>query len=230
MDMNGVLCDPPSKQALESKNSMAHEDDEYLKGSKGRRYKKTDEQRREDHRARMAHERPKKPRYERTPEVFAANLNGLTALTGKTAREVADDIGVQWRWYRRILGQGLARIYKDFRPSLERIADYFRLGDSLAPIEGRVEELWNPKLDALKRSPPKPAILESWRQKCDWPHAQKLLELLEGGQHDYLRGLIDSLHRLACQEGLKTQGEAAYTADPDPADPSELKARRRRSG
>jgi hypothetical protein len=191
---------------------MTHEHAEDLKPQRVRRPFKDDEQRRDEYKERMSYETPEEPRYKRTPDVLAANLKRLTALTGKGGRELADEIGVQWRWYRRLLGRGLSRIDKRYLPSLKRITEFFRLGRPQDPIDCRVEELWNPRLDVLNHDLPKPAALESWRQRIDWPYAQKLLELLESGQHDHLRGLIDSLYRLACQEELKTQkSRAVYT-------------------
>jgi len=193
-------------------------DDEY-KPSRGRRKEKTEEERRQDHLDQMQYAEPGQPKYERKLKVMRDNLIGLVRMTGKPAKEVAGEIGVDWRWFQRLLKQGLARIDSRFRPSLRQIATFFDLEG------GDVDELWNPKLPALRRPAPAPEELASWRQKRDWPYAKKLLELLETGQHDHLRSLIDSLYRLAAQEGLATS-KAGYTTEAEPADPFELKQRR----
>jgi hypothetical protein len=49
-------------------------------------------------------------------------------------------------------------------------------------------------LPRLRRQPVLDDQVLGWREKVNWPYAKKLLELLEAGEHDFLKGLIDSLH------------------------------------
>jgi hypothetical protein len=134
---------------------------------------------------------PKRPRskvqeVERDPAVFARNLRSLIQHSGLTAGDAPTQIGVNRRWLRRLSSCGLARIDRRTRPDLEKIVRYF---DLRGP-----EVLWEADLPQLRRQPAVDQQILGWREKVNWPYAQRLLELLETGDHEFLKGLIDSLY------------------------------------
>jgi hypothetical protein len=121
---------------------------------------------------------------ERDPEQFKANLNYIIDAYGCDLHDLAEKAGVEYRWLRRIVRKGLERRVN----RLDRVASYFGLPDG--------DYLWAREIKIYPLAlPPKPDQLSTLKQKINWPHAQRLLELLETGKHEYLKGLIDELYR-----------------------------------
>jgi hypothetical protein len=132
----------------------------------------------------------------REPAVFAGNLRNLISQSGLTEDEAWEVIGVERRWLRRVMKSGLRRIDRRSHQHLKRVAHYFGLK--------RLEDLWEADLPGLKHQPAVDQQILSWSQKANWPYARKLLELLATGEHEFLKGLIDSLHTKElpnCEDG-----------------------------
>jgi len=71
--------------------------------------------------------------------VFRQNLRGLLRSSWLSQREAADEIGVRYKWIRRLCHHGLARIDRRTQASLEKVARHFDV---------KVDDLWNPKRQA----------------------------------------------------------------------------------
>lgn len=56
---------------------------------------------------------------------FAANLSALIASTGRTKKEVAESVGVDAKWLRRISTQGLRQRNKRSAADLEKLVSWF---------------------------------------------------------------------------------------------------------
>jgi hypothetical protein len=131
-----------------------------------RRQARTEEEAKEALRDCMGYEQPE---YPRDREVFRTNLRRLVETSGRTPRDLAEEIGVQRRWFVRLCRQGLARMDHRYRPSLAQVARRFGLG------EDGVGDLWNPA-----RRPPEVPLerLRPLLQNPDWQYAESLLHLL----------------------------------------------------
>jgi hypothetical protein len=90
---------------------------------------------------------------------------------------------------------------------LDRVASYFNLADG--------DYFWATDIKKfLAPPPPKPDRLISMKQKINWPYAQRLLNLLETGQHDFLRELIDRLYAASLSAPAITPAQERERADP----------------
>lgn len=67
--------------------------------------------------------------------VFRSNFRRLLRSEGLSQRDAAEEIGVRYKWIRRLCHHGLARIDRRTKASLEKVAHYFKL---------EVDDLWNP--------------------------------------------------------------------------------------
>jgi len=120
---------------------------------------------------------------ERSPKTFRANLQYILRAFGVEVEQLAQEIGVEYRWLRRAVNDGLERRV----PRLDRLARHFDLPDA--------DYLWAKDIRKfLKGAPPHPEVLKTWKQNLNWCYAERLLDLLETGQTDFLKGLIDNLH------------------------------------
>jgi hypothetical protein len=138
-----------------------------------------------------------------------------------TPGEVAERCRISRRWYVRLLSNGLARIDKRTRPALERLAHHFGLG--------RIEDFWDPKLDRLRQRAVVDEQILTWSTKVNWPYAKKLLELLESGEYEHLKGLIDTLHALESLRVVHVAGAASAPTRPENGgEPGSIRQRLRR--
>ena len=68
------------------------------------------------------------------------------------------------------------------------------------------------------------ATAVSLKQKVNWPYADRLLNLLKSGEHEFLKGLIDRLHEASCSnqrgEPASTVEDAHKASDPLPEIPT----------
>jgi len=156
----------------------------------------------------------------RRPEVFARNLDRLAQMHGLTRKEVAEKIGTNYQWFRRIVTRGLTRISGKNMASLERLATFFNLGS--------VDEFWNPNLIEFRVEKPgldrdaDPYTHFVWRQQKFWPYARKLAHILATGKHEYLKNLIDALYKTVPQDGFrKPEPGAGYWSSSDGEDAGE---------
>ncbi len=142
---------------------------------------------------------------DRSPEIVIQNMKTLLDFYKISEEDAHKRIGVDRRWFRRLLKQGLERRM----PNLDKVAQYFNFSDG--------DYLWSKDISQfLVEPPPSPEALDSWTKQMSWPYAQRLLELLETGQHDYLKALIDGLHRMAFARGVmpgQGGGEAPSDAE-----------------
>ena len=159
---------------------------------------------------------------QREPAVFARNLRNLLLQAKLSDPEAPAKIGVGRRWLRRASVCGLARIDKRTRADLERVAHYFGLDGP--------EELWEADPPRLRRQPAIDRQALGWRDKVNWPYAMKLMELLEAGEHDFLKGLIDSLHASELRKVGGGAGAKTVAAVDEEGDASGLKRRLGRKG
>lgn len=75
---------------------------------------------------------------EEAPErLFRENLRHLLRTNWCSQREASEQIGVPYKWLRRLCHQGLQRIDKRSKPNLEKVAEYFAL---------KTEELWGDQI------------------------------------------------------------------------------------
>jgi hypothetical protein len=140
---------------------------------------------------------------ERGRKQFKLNMEYLVCTYNISLPDLANEIGVEYRWLRRIVSQGLARKVD----RLDRLARHFGLPNG--------DYLWATDIERfLPAPPPKPEQLGTLKQKINWSHAQQLLELLETGQHEYLKGLIDQLHKTCLSNPATTSASEREKADP----------------
>ncbi len=127
---------------------------------------------------------------ERCPDTLIRNINILLEYYEIREEDAHECFGVERRWFRRLLKQGLERRM----PNLDKVARFFHLADG--------DYLWTKDIRRhLVKPPPRPDVLDSWTKRVSWPYAQRLLELLETGQHEFLKALIDGLHQMAFGRG-----------------------------
>ncbi len=148
----------------------------------------------------------------RVSATFADNLRALAHLAKVTPDEVVEKCRISGRWYTRLMANGLARIDKRTRPGLERLAHFFDLG--------RVEDFWDPRMDRRRQRAGAEEQIITWSTKVNWSYAKKLLELLETGEHEHLKGLIDTLHSLESLKMIQGAGAASGRSRPEDADAS----------
>ncbi|WP_068415753.1 hypothetical protein [Planctomyces sp. SH-PL62] len=98
-------------------------------------------------------------------------------------RLLSEAVEVEYRWLRRIVKDGLSR--RGGR--LDRLTRHLGLPDG--------DYLWAADIKQFLPHPPKPEQLSTLKQKLAWPYAERLLDLLETGSHEYLKDLIDRLHK-----------------------------------
>lgn len=128
---------------------------------------------------------------DRSPEKIRRNLQILLDRYSIDDRRASKEIGVDGRWFRRLMKQGLSRRM----PNLDKVAVFFGLPDG--------DYLWADDIERfLGPAPPRPETLDSLTQQMNWPFALRLLELLDTGRHDYLKGLVDGIHRIAFTEPI----------------------------
>jgi hypothetical protein len=120
---------------------------------------------------------------ERSPETFRANLQYILRTFGVEVRQLSQELGVEYRWLRRAVNKGLERRV----PRLDKLAHHFGLPDG--------HYFWAEDITKfLETAPPRPEALKTWKQNLNWCYAERLLELLEAGKHDFLKELIDHLY------------------------------------
>jgi len=130
------------------------------------------------------------------PEVLATNLRLLLQQKGMTRRKVWTAIGEQSRaWFERVVKRGLSNVTPKGRDRLEKVASFFGLS---------YDDLWRPDLITFEVGQP--------RQEFQG-YSEKLTDLLLSGKHEYLKDLIDSLHR-NLWKNVKLEQEP----DPDPTE------------
>ena len=157
----------------------------------------------------------------RTPKIFAENLSSLARQTKLTPGDVVLRCGISRRWYTRLMKHGLARIDKRTRPDLQRLAKFFDLG--------RLDDFWNPNLDRLRDRVGVDEQILDWSKKVNWPYAKKFLELLETGEHEYLKGLIDSLQSLESSRAIpEPRAQPGRGRSENTSGPSSLRQRLKR--
>ena len=136
---------------------------------------------------------------ERDAEVFRQNLSFLLDHVGGTQAAVAERAKVSHDWLRQLSKRGLTQIREKNREPLDRLRQLFGL-DS-------VDELWSATLiEELKTTHRRIAAISPYLRSKDWGYARKVLTLLQTGDHDYLRGLIDSLYEHIEIEGVTERG------------------------
>src|SRR4051794_8078209 len=79
----------------------------------------------------------REPRFPRNAEVFRQNLVGLLANNQIDPRDAAKTIGVDRRWFNRLLKDGLQHVSGRTEFNVERVAGFLKVP---------VEDLWNPNL------------------------------------------------------------------------------------
>jgi hypothetical protein len=137
------------------------------------------------------------------PKQFKANMDYFVNTYEIDLRALAKDTRVEYRWLRRIVREGLERKVD----RLDRVASYFNLADG--------DYFWATDIKKfLAPPPPKPDRLISMKQKINWPYAQRLLDLLETGQPDFLRELIDRLYAASSSAPAITPAQERERADP----------------
>lgn len=142
---------------------------------------------------------------ERDPQRFRENLSYIIRSNRTTLRELADEAKVEYRWLRRIVRDGLERRVG----RLDRLAQTLRLPDG--------DYFWAPDIRRFLPPPPDPEELCGLKRRLNWAYAERLLDLLETGDHEYLKGLIDRLHE-ACsvqRDRGVNPGEEALDRDLD---------------
>jgi hypothetical protein len=77
---------------------------------------------------------------EQRKRVFADNLNQLLDLIGGGRKDAAEEIGISYRWVRRMVSAGVSRPDERNEGNLQKLARYFALPG--------VEHLWWPNLVA----------------------------------------------------------------------------------
>ena len=122
---------------------------------------------------------------ERDARRFSDNLSYIIRTYQIPLRELADEAEVEYRWLRRIVRDGLERRVG----RLDRLAQTLRLPDG--------DYFWAPDIRRFLPPPPDPEELCGLKRRLNWVYAERLLDLLETGEHEYLKGLIDRLH-VAC--------------------------------
>ena len=119
------------------------------------------------------------------PNAFKYNLNGLTVMRGLSRKEAAQQISqsqmveIPEKWYRKLCNKGLAQVKGSSGERLQAIARFFGLPT--------MNHLWRDELIVFSLT--KDAVPPNEAE-----FTVKLVELLETGEHDYLRGLIANLH------------------------------------
>ncbi|MHB0958231.1 MAG: DNA adenine methylase [Pirellulaceae bacterium] len=83
-------------------------------------------------------------------DVFRRNFRGLLRSQWLSQREAADEIGVRYKWIRRLCHHGLIRFDRRTQAKLEQVAEFFGL---------EADDLWNP--NCLKQ-PKSSSVLVKW--------------------------------------------------------------------
>jgi DNA adenine methylase len=78
-------------------------------------------------------------------QVFARNLDRLLATKGWSRKDAAVALGVDYKWLRRAVSDGLDRIEHRNRPALDAVVRHFRLSS--------VTDLWRPNLVVVEVRP-----------------------------------------------------------------------------
>ena len=119
------------------------------------------------------------------PKTFRDNLKRLTVMRGLSGKEAAQQITesqmvtISEKWYRKLCNKGLAQVKGSSGERLQAIARFFGLPT--------MSHLWRDDLIIFSLTKDAVPPIES-------EFTVKLVELLETGEHDYLRGLIANLH------------------------------------
>lgn len=129
--------------------------------------------------------------------VFARNLDTLIQMKEFTLKGLAEKIGANYQWMRRIVTRGIVRITEENQPCLKKMANLFGIS--------RIEDLWMPDLIVFKVKGQVAALTDEWLRNAEFvSYAKKLILLLDSGQHDYLKSLIDNLHELLSNDSPKS--------------------------
>lgn len=124
---------------------------------------------------------------ERKSDVFRRNIRFLIKQRGMKKAGIAKALGLSEEWLRQVSRRGLSQVRKGSRTSLDRLRGIFWL-DS-------VGELWSVSLiDRLKQTERRAAQMHPFLRSKDWNYAVKFMELLQSGEYDFLRHLMDKLY------------------------------------
>jgi hypothetical protein len=153
---------------------------------------------------------------ERKSDVFLANVRFIIGLRGMKQATVAKEARIPAEWLRQLTRRGLKQKRGGSEEYLERLRRFFLL-DS-------VDELWSPTLiPSLKQTERRAAQIHPFLRSKDWPYAKRIVELLQSGDYDFLRDLIDRLSEreaaIAGQSYQEGQGEE------DRASPEDMEKR-----
>jgi hypothetical protein len=120
--------------------------------------------------------------------VFMKNIKFLIEQNRMKPATVAKEAGISFELLRQWLGRGLRRPQKDSWDSIDRLRKFFWL-NSMA-------DLWsNYLIDNLKQTQRRAAEMQPFLQNKDWPFCVKFMKLLQSGEYDFLRDLIEKLNR-----------------------------------
>lgn len=135
----------------------------------------------------------------RDGQVFRRNVRFLLDHSGTTQAELAKRANISHDWLRQLTRRGLTQIRQKNREPLERLRRWFLL-DS-------VDDFWSKGLvEDVKRESRRSDQMRPYLRSKDWPYLLKVLKLLQSGEHDFLRGLIDMLSKRMEIEGVTDQG------------------------
>ncbi len=135
----------------------------------------------------------------RDGQVFQRNLKFLLRHSGSTQAELAKRANVSHDWLRQLTKRGLTQIREKNREPLERLRRVFLLDST--------DEFWSESLiKDVERVSRRSDQMRPYLRSKDWPYLLKVLELLQSGEHDYLRGLIKALADETKVEGVTEKG------------------------
>ena len=133
---------------------------------------------------------------EKKPEVFKKNILFLIKQRGMKKASIAEEADVPPEWLRQLTSRGLSQIRRGSKDYLERLRRFFLL-DS-------VSNLWSELLiDEIKQTEHRAVKMYPFLRSKDWPYAWKVLTLLQTGEYDFLRGLIDKSYSQETARGAK---------------------------
>lgn len=135
----------------------------------------------------------------RDGKVFQRNLKFLLDHAGSTQAEVAKRANVSHDWLRQLTKRGLTQVREKNREALDQLRRFFLLDSA--------DEFWSENLiKDVERLSRRSDQMRPYLRSKDWPYLLKVLRLLQSGEHDYLRGLIDSLSERTEIDGVTEKG------------------------
>lgn len=136
---------------------------------------------------------------ERNSQVFLKNLRYLTEQSRQTKASIAQVAVVSHEWLRQLTQRGLSQIRQKNREPLERLRRFFNL-DS-------IDDFWSATLiSELERVRRRSTAMNPLLRSKDCPYAFKVITLLQTGEHDFVRDLIDTLYRQVKHECIDERG------------------------